>query len=31
MTSSMPHAVQSCHDLILWLIPQLDKFLRSWR
>ena len=30
MTSStVPQAVQSCHELLLWLIPQLDKFLRS--
>jgi hypothetical protein len=21
-----PQAVQACHELILWLIPQLDKF-----
>ena len=21
-----PQAVQACHELILWMIPQLDKF-----
>jgi hypothetical protein len=26
-----PRAVQSCHDLLLWLIPQLDKFPRARR
>jgi hypothetical protein len=26
-----PHAVQSCHDLLAWIIPQLDKFPRSRR
>ena len=31
MASSVPQAVQSCHDLLLWLIPQLDKFPRSRR
>jgi hypothetical protein len=29
--SNVPQAVQSCHDLLLWLIPQLDKFPRSRR
>jgi hypothetical protein len=29
--STMPQAVQSCHELLLWLIPQLDKFPRSRR
>jgi len=28
---SVPQAVQSCHELLLWLIPQLDKFPRSRR
>ena len=28
MASSVPQAVQSCHELLLWLIPQLDKFPR---
>jgi len=31
MASSVPQAVQSCHELLLWLIPQLDKFPRSRR
>lgn len=31
MTTSVPHAVQSCHELLLWLIPQLDKFPRVRR
>ena len=26
-----PRAVQACHELIAWLIPQLDKFPRSRR
>ncbi len=26
-----PHAVQACHDLLGWLIPQLDKLPRSRR
>ncbi len=30
-TSSVSQAVQSCHDLLLWLIPHLDKFPRSRR
>lgn len=29
--STVPQAVQSCHELLLWLIPQLDKFPRSRR
>lgn len=28
---SVPQAVQSCHELLLWLIPQLDKFPRIRR
>lgn len=28
---TVPQAVQSCHELLLWLIPQLDKFPRSRR
>jgi len=28
---SVPQAVQSCHELLLWLIPQLDKFPRTRR
>ena len=31
MPPSVPQAVQSCHELLLWLIPQLDKFPRSRR
>ena len=31
MVSSVPQAVQSCHELLLWLIPQLDKFPRTRR
>ena len=26
-----PQAVQSCHNLILWMIPQIDKFPRVRR
>ncbi len=28
MMPSVPQAVQTCHELLLWLIPQLDKFPR---
>ena len=28
---AIPQAVQSCHELLLWLIPQLDKFPRARR
>ena len=28
MSPTVPQAVQSCHDMLLWLIPQLDKFPR---
>jgi len=31
MAPSAPLAVQSCHDFLRWLIPQLDKFPRSRR
>jgi len=31
MPSNVPQAVESCHDLLRWLIPQLDKFPRSRR
>ena len=31
MRDTSPQAVQSCHDLLLWLIPQLDKLPRSRR
>lgn len=28
MAESVPNAVQSCHELLLWIIiPHLDKFL----
>ena len=26
-----PQAVQTCHELILWMIPQLNKFPRLQR
>ncbi len=31
MAASVPQAVQSWHGLLLWLIPQLDKFPRARR
>ena len=31
MPATIPHAVQSCHELLRWLVPQLDKFPRSRR
>ena len=31
MAASVPQAVQSCHELLLWLIPQLDKLPRARR
>jgi hypothetical protein len=31
MAANVPQAVQSCHELLLWLIPQLDKFPRARR
>jgi hypothetical protein len=31
MVTTLPQAVESCHELLLWLIPQLDKFPRSRR
>lgn len=31
MTTSIPQAVQSCHELLFWLIPHLDKFPRVRR
>ncbi len=31
MAASIPQAVQSCHELLLWLVPQLDKFPRVRR
>jgi len=26
-----PQAVQACHELLCWLVPQLDKFPRNRR
>lgn len=31
MHDTTPQAVQSCHELLLWLLPQLDKFPRVRR
>ena len=31
MPPNVPQAVQSCHELLLWLIPQLDKLPRARR
>ena len=31
MPDNSPQAVQACHELIRWLIPQLDKFPRQRR
>ncbi len=31
MKREVPKAVQDCHELLLWLIPQLDKFPRNRR
>jgi len=31
MKENTAQAVESCHDLLLWLIPQLDKFPRNRR
>jgi hypothetical protein len=31
MKDTTPLAVHACHELILWLIPQLDKFPRVRR
>lgn len=31
MTTTDPKAVQDCHELLIWLIPQLDKFPRARR
>lgn len=30
-TPTIPQVVQSCHEVLLWLIPQLDKFPRVRR
>lgn len=31
MDDKTPKAVQDCHELIAWVIPQLDKFPRNRR
>ena len=31
MKDETPQAVQACHEFLLWLIPQLDKFPRVRR
>lgn len=31
MSDNTPQAVQACHELLLWLIPLLDRFPRSRR
>jgi hypothetical protein len=31
MAASVPQVVQSCHELLLWMIPQVDKFPRVRR
>ena len=31
MAASVPQVVQSCHELLLWMIPHLDKFPRLRR
>lgn len=31
MADTTPQAVQACHELLLWLIPQLDTFPRARR
>lgn len=31
MSLQTPQAVQSCHELLLWLIPQVEKFPRAHR
>jgi hypothetical protein len=28
---STPKAIDDCHELLLWIIPQLDEFPRSRR
>lgn len=30
-TRNTPQAVQDCHEILLWLIPHLDKFPRHRR
>ncbi len=29
VASTVLQAVQSCHELLLWMIPQVDKFPRA--
>lgn len=31
MSDTTPQAVQACHELIRWIIPQLDRFPRQRR
>ncbi len=31
MKTQTPQAVEQCHQVLLWLIPQLDKFPRNRR
>ena len=31
MTSNTPKAIDDCHELLRWIIPQLDKFPRNHR
>jgi hypothetical protein len=31
MAASVPQVVQSCHELLLWIIPHIDKFPRLRR
>ena len=31
MTDKTPQAVQACHTLLVWVVPQLDKFPRVRR
>lgn len=31
MPANTPQTVQRCHELLLWLVPQLDKFPRLRR
>ncbi len=31
VNKTLPQAVQDCHNLVVWLIPQLDKFPRNRR
>ena len=31
MNATVPGAVQACHELLLWMIPHLDKFPRARR